>query len=136
MALPNKIDKTVPAGSRLRSLGDDDIRDFKLAVQDILGLPDNTNISAALFEIVAAGLKSIYMQDAAADPTVAGQIRRNGARAKWHDGSIVQSLAFLTDVSPGLNSIQIFTASGTWTRPAGVLKVIAEVVGGGGGSGG
>ena len=32
----------------------------------------------------------------------------------------------------GLNSVQTFTASGTWTKPAGITKVIMEVQGGGG----
>jgi hypothetical protein len=33
----------------------------------------------------------------------------------------------------GFNSVQVFTASGTWTRPSGVTKVIIEVQGAGGG---
>jgi hypothetical protein len=36
----------------------------------------------------------------------------------------------------GYVSRQIFTGSGTWTKPSGVTKVIAKVVGGGGGAGG
>jgi hypothetical protein len=36
----------------------------------------------------------------------------------------------------GLQSRQIFTSSGTWTRPAGITKVIVEVQGAGGGGGG
>lgn len=32
--------------------------------------------------------------------------------------------------------VQVFTASGTWTKPAGAILVIVEVMGGGGGSGG
>lgn len=35
----------------------------------------------------------------------------------------------------GLKSMQVFTASGTWTRPTGIRKVLIEVVGGGGGGG-
>lgn len=35
----------------------------------------------------------------------------------------------------GLKSMQVFTASGTWTRPTGIRKVLVEVVGGGGGGG-
>lgn len=34
-----------------------------------------------------------------------------------------------------LTSVQTFTASGTWTKPAGITMVVVEVVGGGGGSG-
>ena len=36
----------------------------------------------------------------------------------------------------GLNSLQTFTSSGTWTKPSGVTKVIVEVQGSGGGGGG
>ena len=35
--------------------------------------------------------------------------------------------------SGGFSSVQVFTASGTWTRPAGITKVVIEVQGGGGG---
>jgi len=35
----------------------------------------------------------------------------------------------------GLNSVQTFTSSGTWTRPSGITKVIMEVQGAGGGGG-
>ena len=35
----------------------------------------------------------------------------------------------------GLASVQVFTSSGTWTRPTGVTKVIMEVQGAGGGGG-
>ena len=36
----------------------------------------------------------------------------------------------------GFNSIQVFTASGTWTRPSGITKVVIHAVGGGGAGGG
>ena len=36
----------------------------------------------------------------------------------------------------GLNSVQTFTSSGTWTRPSGITKVIMEVQGAGGGGSG
>ena len=37
--------------------------------------------------------------------------------------------------SSGFNSVQVFTSGGTWTKPAGVSKVIVEVISAGGGSG-
>jgi hypothetical protein len=37
----------------------------------------------------------------------------------------------VSDVS-GLSSMQVFTSSGTWTKPAGITKVIVEVQGAGG----
>lgn len=40
----------------------------------------------------------------------------------------------VSDVS-GLSSMQVFTSSGTWTRPAGITKVMVEVQGAGGGGG-
>lgn len=36
----------------------------------------------------------------------------------------------------GLQSMQVFTANGTWTKPAGVTKVKVTIIGGGGGGGG
>lgn len=38
-------------------------------------------------------------------------------------------------VSPGKFSIQVFTSSGTWTKPSGITHVLAFVTGGGGGGG-
>ena len=35
--------------------------------------------------------------------------------------------------STGFNSVQVFTSSGTWTKPTDITKVIIEVQGGGGG---
>jgi hypothetical protein len=39
-------------------------------------------------------------------------------------------------INEGATSVQVFTAGGTWTKPAGIKKVIVEVVAGGGGGGG
>ena len=46
------------------------------------------------------------------------------------DGS--GNLSFGAIASSGFNSIQKFTASGTWTRPTGITKVLIFVTGGGG----
>jgi hypothetical protein len=47
--------------------------------------------------------------------------------------TIDASAATATGFAAGLNSVQVFTSSGTWTRPSGITKVIMEVQGGGGG---
>ena len=44
--------------------------------------------------------------------------------------------ANLTGVDSGFDSTQIFTSSGTWTKPSGITKVKVTVTGGGGGGGG
>lgn len=38
-------------------------------------------------------------------------------------------------VSGGLTSVQSFTSSGTWTRPAGITKILIKVIAAGGGGG-
>jgi hypothetical protein len=35
----------------------------------------------------------------------------------------------------GLQSVQVFTSDGTWTKPSGITKIVVEVVSGGGGGG-
>ena len=44
-------------------------------------------------------------------------------------------LSFAEAGGGGLQSVQVFTASGTWTKPAGITKVIVYVQGAGGGGG-
>jgi hypothetical protein len=41
-----------------------------------------------------------------------------------------------TDLTGGFQSMQVFTSSGTWTKPSGITKVKVTVVGGGGGGAG
>jgi hypothetical protein len=45
-------------------------------------------------------------------------------------------LAGDTIIAPGTPNIQVFTASGTWTKPSGLRAVWVRLVGGGGGTGG
>ena len=49
------------------------------------------------------------------------------------DTVAVGSGATASGFSGGLDSVQTFTSSGTWTRPSGITKVIMKVQGGGGG---
>ena len=49
------------------------------------------------------------------------------------DTVAVGSGATASGFSGGLDSVQTFTSSGTWTRPSGITKVIMEVQGAGGG---
>ena len=51
------------------------------------------------------------------------------------DTVAVGSGATASGFSGGLDSVQTFTSSGTWTRPSGITKVIIEVQGAGGGGG-
>ena len=47
-----------------------------------------------------------------------------------------EDLAPDIELGGGLASVQIFTSSGTWTKPSGVTKINITVIGGGGGGGG
>lgn len=99
MAVPTSINPTTPVGGSTPALGDDEIRALKLAICDIFGVPvDPVAIAAAGFLFVAAGLKSIILQDAAANPPATGVLQRNGLLLKYHDGSAVQTLARLIDL--------------------------------------
>ena len=49
------------------------------------------------------------------------------------DTITIASGATLSGADMGLASVQVFTSSGTWTRPSGITKVIMEVQGAGGG---
>ena len=50
-------------------------------------------------------------------------------------GATIVNSGTATGFASGLASVQTFTSSGTWTRPAGITKVIMEVQGAGGGGG-
>jgi len=77
--------------------------------------------------------------------TTQGDMIRGGASGANERVAIGASGTVLTSdgndadwaISSGrLVSIQTFSASGTWTKPAGVVSIMVEVMGGGGGGGG
>jgi len=51
--------------------------------------------------IESRNLDVLHFADIGADPTIAGEEVRNGARKKFHDGAIVQTIAFLSDIGGG-----------------------------------
>lgn len=95
-ALPNQINNAVPAGSDLPSSLDNRIRNLALAVEDIFGVADQTNISNALFGTTASGLVSVNFQSAGVAPATAGHLARNGASLNFHDGTTSRGLIFDT----------------------------------------
>jgi hypothetical protein len=89
-----------------------------------------TDATQTLANKTLSATARVGFADQGADPTVAGELLRNGVHLKWHDGTTVRRL------NGSLVSVQMFTSSGTWTRPSGVSVVVVEVIGGGGGGGG
>jgi len=87
MALPNQINAQVPAGSDLPSTLDNRLRNLALATEDILGIPDQTNISNAGFLFASDGLSSIAFQNTARTPSTNGHLQRNAAELAYYDGT-------------------------------------------------
>ena len=111
MALPNQLKSARLTDSSPGNTIDNELGNAEKAICDILGMPVDTNISAALLEIVAAGLKSIILQDAAADPGSVGVIRRNGTALKFHNGAAVKTIVFTSDIAAPSNAAGVRTIS-------------------------
>jgi hypothetical protein len=92
MSLPNQLKTARMSDSTQGKDIDNNVGSLEVALSDILGIPIDTNITAALFEVVAAGLRKIFLQDLAGDPTVAGQISRNGNVLKFHNGTSAKEI--------------------------------------------
>jgi len=105
---------------------------------------DVANTGAATLAVSglsALAIKKLNDQDLATGDIEAGQIIEvvyDGV--DWQMQSQVAQLAgdgsALTNLPEKKQNMQVFTASGTWTKPTGVTNVIVKVVGGGGGGGG
>jgi len=92
-----------------------------------LTIADNA-VSLAKMAGLARG-KIIY-GDSSGDP--AALAVGSADQVLTSDGTDV---SWVAAASSGFNSVQAFTASGTWTRPTGITKVLMFVTGGGGGGG-
>lgn len=131
-----KIDKTVISGqtdttvtaadSIVYSDADDSSNLKKDTVQGILDLVTvsnsellKTSITGQTDTAIAAGDSIIF-----SDASDSDNLKKD----------TVQGLLDLV-TGGGLQSAQVFTASGTWTKPAGITKVIVMLCGGGGGGG-
>lgn len=111
MSLPQQLKTARTNDSEFGNTLDDTIGAAEQAVADILGVPVNTNITAALFEVVAGGLNKIILQNAGANPAATGVLLRNATLLKYHDGSAVQTLARLADIAAPSNAAGVRTIS-------------------------
>lgn len=126
MALPQKIQVNAITGASLPSTIDGDLNTgIKQPVIDIFGIPDNTNISAAGLNFVAAGLDRVIFQDAAANPTATGRLQRNAANLLFHDGTAARTLV-------NLETAQVFsgalTLNGITTLGANITRAADQTV--------
>jgi hypothetical protein len=137
------LNKASPAGTAPPN-ADDDVRALTLAIEDIFGVVDNTTIAAAALTITSTGLKTVIFQDAAADPTAAGQLQRSGSALKFYNSAArVVYIAAGTDVAvadggTGLSSgtsggVLYFSAAATLASSA-ALTAKALMIGGGAGA--
>lgn len=114
MSLPNKIQHQAITGASLPSTIDNDINATKLAVLDIFGIPDNTNISAAVMSVAATGLTAVVFRDAAGNPATAGHLQRNGTLLNFYDGAANRILVS-RDLAETLTNKTIAIGSNTFS---------------------
>ena len=87
------VNSATPAGSDSPTLGDDQIRAFKLADQDIFGLPDNTTITNALMAANSTGLQYVKFNDQSGSPASSGRLAQNSTNLEFHDGTAARIIA-------------------------------------------
>tara|TARA_R110002051_G_scaffold194581_2_gene262829 strand:- start:179 stop:1303 length:1125 start_codon:yes stop_codon:yes gene_type:complete len=113
-------------------------------------LDEHVNASAAIAKTKLASLDivnadvnasaAIALSKLATDPSNASNLAsgtvptaRLGSGTASSSTILYGDSAWAAAPSSGLNSVQTFTSSGTWTRPSGITKVIMEVQGAGAG---
>jgi len=67
---------------------DDKVSDLEKALCDLLGIPIDTQIAAAMFGATASGLTKAVFQELGGDPAALGEFGRNGFVLKYHDGAV------------------------------------------------
>ena len=134
MSLPNQVDASSPAGSDSPASGDDQLRALKTFIEDVWGIHDATNIAAAGFTFVAAGLETLILQDAAAAPTAEGEIQRNGTALLYHDGvasrTILTSATAVTAAQGGTGITSYAVGDLLYASGATTLAKLADVAAG------
>ncbi len=124
----------------------------KLSVKSSAVLFDNigNGVQAKLNKNAAADTASIFCETGGSGRAEIGLTGDDNLHFKvspdgsgWTDAIQINGANGQITLQPGallgggrLKSFQIFTASGTWTRPSGIRFILAEAVGGGGGGGG
>jgi hypothetical protein len=118
MTKARDLANVVSAGGGL-STGQVDITE-----QGDLRLQDTTGGEYVALQAPGTVSSSFTLTLPAADGTSGQVLQTNGSGA----------LSFATPAAGGgLQSMQVFTSSGTWTKPSGITKVRVTVIGGGGG---
>ena len=97
MALPQQIKTARMTDATQASTIDNEAGNIEQAIADILGIPVDTNITKALFAVVAGGLNKVILQDLAGDPAAAGELARNGTRLLLHDGNAARMFPVILD---------------------------------------
>lgn len=95
MALPNQLETARMTDSTTASTIDNEVGDLEVSITDILGIPIDTNISNALFTVVAGGLTKVNFQDLSGSPSASGELARNGTVLEYHDGTAARVLSLL-----------------------------------------
>lgn len=113
-ALPDQLKTSRMTDATLASTIDNEVGNLEKAAAAILGIPIDTNISNALFTVTASGLTKVIFQDLAGDPAAAGELARNAANLKFHDGTAARTIVLL-ETAQTLSGIKTFSDTITST---------------------